>query len=154
MADTAEARLTALGVELPVPPAPAASYIPTVATGQLVFVSGQVSILAGGAKYVGKLGREHGVEDGQKAARICASNILANLKAALGDLARVKRIVKLTGFVNCTPDFTDPHRVINGCSDFLIEVLGERGKHARSAIGMASLPLGAAVEVEAIVEVA
>jgi enamine deaminase RidA (YjgF/YER057c/UK114 family) len=153
MAETAEARLTALGVHLPIPPAPAASYIPTVTVGQLLYVSGQVSIL-GDEKYVGKLGREHGVEDGQKAARICAINILAQLKAALGDLERVKRIVKLTGFVNCMPDFTDPHRVINGCSDFLIEVLGERGKHSRSAVGMASLPLGAAVEVEVIVEVA
>lgn len=154
MAETAETRLAALGVVLPVPPAPAASYVPTVATGALLFVSGQVSILPGGDKYVGKLGREHGVEEGQKAARICAINILAQLKAALGDLEKVKRIVKLTGFVNCMPDFTDPHRVVNGCSDFLIEVLGERGKHARSAVGMATLPLGAAVEVEVIVEVA
>lgn len=154
MAETAEARLTKLGIDLPVPAAPAASYIPTMAVGQLLYVSGQVSILPGGDRYVGKLGREHGVEDGQKAARICAINILAQIKAALGDLENVKRIVKLTGFVNCTPDFTDPHRVINGCSDFLIEVLGERGKHARSAVGVATLPLGSAVEVEAIVEVA
>ena len=108
----------------------------------------------GGDKFIGKLGREYDVEEGQKAARICAINILANLKAALGDLEKVKRIVKLTGFVNCAPDFTDPHKVINGCSDFLIEVLGERGKHSRSAIGVATLPLGAAVEVEAIVEIA
>ena len=153
MAETAETRLAALGVMLPEPPAPAASYIPTLAVGTLVFVSGQVSIL-GEEKYVGKLGREHGVEDGQKAARISAINILAQLKVALGDLEKVKRIVKLVGFVNCTPEFTDPHRVMNGCSDFLIEVLGERGKHARSAVGVATLPLGAAVEVEAIVEVA
>ena len=153
MADNAEARLAALHVVLPVPPAPAASYIPTVTVAKLVFVSGQVSIL-GDQKYVGKLGREHGVEDGQKAARLCAINILAQIKAALGDLEKIKRIVKLTGFVNCMPDFTDPHRVMNGCSDFLIEVLGERGKHSRSAVGVATLPLGAAVEVEAIVEVA
>ena len=153
MAETAEARLTALGVTLPDPPTPAASYIPTLATGQLVFVSGQVSILPDGDKVVGKLGREHGIEEGQKAARICAINILAQLKVALGDLDKVKRIVKLTGFVNCTPDFTDAHRVMNGCSDFLIEVLGERGRHARSAVGVATLPLGVAVEVEAIVEV-
>ena len=153
MADNAEARLTALHVVLPVPPAPAASYIPTVTVAKLVFVSGQVSIL-GDQKYVGKLGREHGVEDGQKAARLCAINILAQIKAALGDLEKIKRIVKLVGFVNCMPDFTDPHRVMNGCSDFLIEVLGERGKHSRSAVGVATLPLGAAVEVEAIVEVA
>jgi enamine deaminase RidA (YjgF/YER057c/UK114 family) len=153
MAETAETRLTALGVDLPVPPAPAASYVPTLASGQLLFVSGQISVL-GKEKYVGKLGREFGVEDGQKAARLCAINILAQLKAALGDLARVKRVVKLTGFVNATPDFTDPHQVMNGCSDFLIAVLGERGKHSRSAVGMATLPLGVAVEVEAIVETA
>ena len=152
MAETAETRLAALGVVLPEPPAPAASYIPTLAVGGLIFVSGQVSIL-GEEKYVGKLGREHGVEEGQKAARISAINILAQLKVALGDLEKVKRIVKLTGFVNCTPDFTEAHRVMNGCSDFLIEVLGERGKHTRSAVGVATLPLGAAVEVEAIVEV-
>ncbi len=154
MAETAETRLAALGVDLPEPPVPAASYVPTLATGQLLFVSGQISSLPGGEKHTGKLGRELSVEDGQKAARICAINILANLKAALGDLDKVRRIVKLTGFVNCTPDFTDPHRVINGCSDFLIEVLGERGKHSRSAVGVATLPLGVAVEVEAIVEVA
>ncbi len=154
MAETAEARLAALGVVLPQPPVPAASYIPTMSTGQLVFVSGQVSNLPDGEKHVGKLGREFSVEDGQKAARVCAINILANLKAALGDLEKVKRIVKLTGFVNATPDFTDPHRVMNGCSDFIIEVLGERGRHSRSAVGVATLPLGVAVEVEAIVEVA
>ncbi len=154
MADTAEARLAALGVALPVPPAPAASYIPTLAVGQLVFVSGQVSILPGGDKHVGKLGHDLAIDDGKKAARVCAINILAQLKVALGDLDKVKRIVKLTGFVNCTPDFTDPHQVMNGCSDFIIEVLGERGRHARSAVGVATLPLGVAVEVEAIVEVA
>ncbi len=154
MAETAEARLAAMGVTLPTPPAPAASYIPTLKTGQLVFVSGQVSILPGGDKHVGKLGHDLGVEEGQTAARVCAINILANLKAALGDLEKIKRVVKLTGFVNCTPDFTEPHLVMNGCSDFLIEVLGERGKHSRSAVGVASLPLGVAVEVEAIVEVA
>ncbi len=153
MAETAEDRLAALGVTLPVPPAPAASYVPTVTTGGLIFVSGQISVF-GDEKYVGKLGREYAVEDGQKAARVSAINILAQLKVALGDLDRVKRVVKLTGFVNCTPDFTDVHLVINGCSDFLIAVLGERGKHARSAVGMVSLPLGVAVEVEAIVEVA
>ena len=153
MAQTAEARLAELEIVLPAPSAPAASYVPTMATGQLLFVSGQVSIL-GKEKYVGKLGREHGIEGGFKAARVCAISILAQLKAALGDLERVKRIVKLTGFVNCTPDFTEPHKVVNGCSDLLIEVLGERGRHARSAIGVATLPLDATVEVEVIVEVA
>ncbi len=153
MAETAESRLAELEIVLPAPSAPAASYVPTVATGRLIFVSGQVSIL-GSEKYVGKLGREHGIEGGFKAARVCAISLLAQLKAALGDLEKIKRIVKLTGFVNCTPDFTEPHKVVNGCSDLLIEVLGERGRHARSAIGVATLPLDATVEVEAIVEVA
>ena len=154
MADTVEARLKALGIVLPVPPAPAANYIPTVTTGRLIFVSGQVSILPGGAKFLGKVGRDVTVEQGAEAGRICAINILANLKAALGDLGKIGRMVKLTGFVNSAPDFTEPHKCVNGCSDLLTDVLGERGKHSRSAIGVATLPLGAAVEVEAIAELA
>jgi len=153
MAETAESRLKSLGIELPAVPPPAANYVPTVRVGNLLFVSGQVSN-APGAKFVGKLGQNMTVEQGQQAARACAINLIANFKAATGDLERVKRIVKLTGFVNCTPDFEDAHKVINGCSDLLTEVFGERGKHARSAVGMASLPLGFAVEVEAIAEVA
>ncbi len=152
MAENPEAVLNSLGIELPAVPAPAANYVPSVRSGALLFVSGQVSI-GPGAKFIGKLGRDMTVEEGQKAARICAINILANIKGALGSLDNVARIVKLTGFVNCTLEFDEPHKVINGCSDLLTEVLGARGKHARSAIGMASLPLGAAVEVEAIVEV-
>jgi enamine deaminase RidA (YjgF/YER057c/UK114 family) len=152
MAENPEAVLKSLGIELPAVPAPAANYVPSVRSGALLFVSGQVSI-GPGAKFIGKLGRDMTVEEGQKAARICAINILANIKGALGSLDNIARIVKLTGFVNCTLEFDEPHKVINGCSDLLTEVLGARGKHARSAIGMASLPLGAAVEVEAIVEV-
>jgi enamine deaminase RidA (YjgF/YER057c/UK114 family) len=152
MAENAEAVLKSLGIELPAVPAPAANYVPSVRSGALLFVSGQVSI-GPGAKFIGKLGRDMTVEEGQKAARVCAINILANIKGALGSLDKVARIVKLTGFVNCTLEFDEPHKVINGCSDLLTEVLGARGKHARSAVGMASLPLGAAVEVEAIVEV-
>jgi len=152
MAENAEAVLKSLGIELPPVPAPAANYVPSVRSGALLFVSGQVSI-GPGAKFIGKLGRDMTVEEGQKAARVCAINILANIKGALGSLDKVARIVKLTGFVNCTLEFDEPHKVINGCSDLLTEVLGARGKHARSAVGMASLPLGAAVEVEAIVEV-
>jgi enamine deaminase RidA (YjgF/YER057c/UK114 family) len=154
MPENPETRLKSLGITLPVPPAPQASYVPTVTVGNLLFISGQISFLPGGEEYAGKLGREYGVEEGRKAGRVCGINLLANIKAALGDLGRVKRIVKLTGFVNTMPDFTEPHLCINGCSDLLIEVLGERGKHARSAIGMATLPRGAAVEVEAIVEIA
>jgi enamine deaminase RidA (YjgF/YER057c/UK114 family) len=152
MAENPEAVLKSLGIDLPAVPAPAANYVPSVRSGALLFVSGQVSI-GPGAKFIGKLGRDMTVEEGQKAARVCAINILANIKGALGSLDKVARIVKLTGFVNCTLEFDEPHKVINGCSDLLTEVLGARGKHARSAVGMASLPLGAAVEVEAIVEV-
>lgn len=153
MAETAESRLKALGIELHALPAPAANYVPWVRVGSLLFVSGQVSG-APGTTIKGKLGHTMTVEEGQKAARVCAVNILAVLKDAVGDFAKLKRVVKLTGFVNCTPDFEDAHKVINGCSDLLTDVLGERGKHARSAIGMASLPLGFAVEVEAIAELA
>jgi enamine deaminase RidA (YjgF/YER057c/UK114 family) len=152
MAESPESILKKLGIDLPPVAAPAANYVPSVRTGSLLFVSGQVSIWSGG-RFVGKLGHDLTVEQGQQAARVCAINILANLKGSLGSLDKVARIVKLVGFVNCTPDFADPHKVVNGCSDLLTEVLGDRGKHARSAIGMASLPLGAAVEAEAIVEI-
>jgi len=153
MADAAEAKLSSLGIELPPIPAPAANYVPSVKTGSLLFISGQVSMNAG-AKFTGKLGLDVDVETGHKAARVCAINLLANMKAALGSLDRVARVVKLTGFVNSTLEFSEPHKVVNGCSDLITEVLGERGKHARSAVSVASLPLNAAVEVEAIVEIA
>lgn len=153
MAESAEAVLKRLGIELPPMAAPQANYVPSVQTGNLLFVSGQVSIGPGG-RFVGKIGKTLSVEEGQQAARLCAINILANLKASLGSLDRVGRIVKLVGFVNCAPEFSEPHKVINGCSDLLTEVLGARGKHARSAVGMATLPLDAAVEVEVIVEIA
>ena len=149
-----EARLKSLGIELPAVPTPAANYVPSVISGKLIFVSGQVSIAADGTKYLGKVGGGVSVEEGQKAARVCAINILANLKGALGDLEKVVRIVKVTGFVNAVADFTEPQLVVNGASDLLTEVLGERGKHARSAIGVATLPRGVAVEVEAIAEIA
>jgi enamine deaminase RidA (YjgF/YER057c/UK114 family) len=152
MAESAESILKKLGIELPPVPAPAANYVPSVRTGNLLFVSGQVSIWSG-ARFVGKLGKDLSIEQGQQAARVCAINILANLKASLGSLDKVARIVKLVGFVNSTLEFNDAHKVVNGCSDLLTEVLGERGKHARSAVSMASLPLGAAVEAEAIVEI-
>lgn len=154
MAETAESRLAALGITLAAPPAPQAAYIPTVLTGNQLFVSGQISALPGGPSFIGKVGREYTVEQGREAARICAISLLATFKAALGDLEKVGRIIKLTGFVNSIAEFNDAHLVMNGCSEFLIEILGERGRHARSAISVASLPRGAAVEVEAIVEVA
>jgi enamine deaminase RidA (YjgF/YER057c/UK114 family) len=154
MTNEIDSRLQALGIELPAPPPPAANYVPTVTSGKLVFVSGQVPMTKDGVKFVGKLGREFSVAEGQQAARICAINVLGALKAALGDLGRVARVVKVVGFVNAVPDFTEPHKVVNGASDLITEILGDRvGKHARSAVGMGTLPLGVAVEIEAIVEI-
>jgi len=148
-----EARLQELGVNLPTPPAPVASYVPFVIVGSLVHVSGQVSVDAsGGIK--GKLGRDIEVEEGQAAARLCGLNLLAQVKAACGgDLDRVKRVVKLNGFVNVTPDFSPIPQVMNGCSDLMVSVFGDLGKHARSAVGQANLPLDFAVEVDGIFEI-
>jgi len=155
MAGEIEARLKELGIVLPAPGKPAANYVPYVVTGKLLFISGQVPMTAEGVKFVGKVGREYSIEEGQQAARICAINVLGVAKAALGDLERIQRIVKVVGFVNATPDFPDAHKVVNGGSDLFTEVLGEaRGKHARSAVGMGTLPLGVAVEIEAIAEIA
>ncbi len=149
-----EARLQELGVSLPTPPAPVASYVPFVQAGGLVHISGQVSIdAAGGVK--GKLGAGLSLEQGQAAARLCGLNLLAQLRAACGgDLDRVKRVVKLGGFVNVAPDFDPIPAVVNGCSDLMVEVFGEAGRHARSAVGVANLPLGFAVEVDGIFEIA
>ncbi len=145
--------LTDLGVTLPDAPAPAANYVPAVQTGNLVFVSGQISMNADGM-IKGRLGDDMSVEDGARAARQCAINLLAQVRAACGgDIDRLKRVVKLTGFVNCTPDFGDQPAIINGASDFLVEALGEAGRHSRSAVG-AVLPFGVAVEIEGIFEVA
>jgi enamine deaminase RidA (YjgF/YER057c/UK114 family) len=150
-----ELRLKALGIELPMPGKPAANYVPFVITGNLLFVSGQVPNSPEGVKFVGKVGREYSLEEGQQAARLCAVNVLGVMKAAVGDLERIQRVVKVVGFVNAVPDFTDVHKVVNGGSDLITEVLGEaRGKHARSAVGMGTLPLGVAVEIEAIAEIA
>ncbi len=147
-----ENRLTELGIELPNPPLPVASYVPFVISGNLVHISGQISIAPdGGIK--GKLG-DLSIEEGQKAARLCGLNLIAQLKAACGgNLDRVVRIVKLGGFVNAKPDFDPIPAVINGCSDLMVEVFGDKGKHARSAVGVANLPLGYAVEVDGIFEI-
>ena len=143
--------LAKLGITLPPPGAPAGSYVPFVTVGNLVFLSGQVAREAGQMKYTGKVGRDLTVEQGQDAARLCANNLLAQLKVAcLGDLDRVERCVRLSGFVNCAPDFLEHPKVINGASDFMMKVFGERGQHARTAIGVSSLPLDSAVEVEAV----
>ncbi len=149
-----EARLTELGVTLPTPPAPVASYVPFTIVGALVHVSGQVSMDgAGGAK--GRVGAGLSLEDGQAAARICGLNLIAQVKAACGgDLDRVRRVVKLNGFVNVTPDFDAIPAVVNGCSNLMVDVFGDIGRHARSAVGVANLPLGFAVEVDGVFEIA
>ena len=154
MTDTAEQRLAALGIDLPKAAAPAANYVPYMRTGNLLFTAGQLPLKAGHLIATGLLGQDLDATKGQEAARQCAINILAQAKAALGDLEKIARIVKITVFVASTPDFTTQHLVANGASDLLVAVFGERGKHARSAVGVASLPLNAPVEIEAIIEVA
>lgn len=149
-----DARLKELGIELPVPAKPVANYVGWVRTGNLVFTAGQVPLKEGKFEYQGKVGRDVSVEDGAKAARLCAINILAQVKDACGgDLDRVRRCVKVLGFVNGTPEFADQPKVINGASDLIVEVFGERGKHARSAVGSGSLPVNVSVEVEGVFEV-
>lgn len=145
--------LRSLGITLPSPPAPAGSYVPVVVSGNLAFVAGQIPVEADQVKFRGKVGKDLPVEAGQQAARLCMVNALAQLKAALGSLDRIERAVKVTGFVNCAPDFTEQPRVINGSSDLLVQVFGEKGKHARAAVGVSSLPMDSAVEVEFIVEI-
>jgi enamine deaminase RidA (YjgF/YER057c/UK114 family) len=154
MAGNIEKRLAELGIALPTPPAPIANYVPTALSGHLLFCSGQVSTAPGGKAMKGKLGADVSIEQGQEAARICAINLLAQAKAALGDLDRVKRCVRLGGFINCEPNFAQLALVMNGASDLMVEVFGDGGRHARSTIGVAELPGDAAVEVEAIFEVA
>ena len=150
-----DARLKQLGIVLPSPPAPAANYVPFVVSRGLAFIAGQVPFVDGKAQFVGKLGKDFTVEQGQQAARLCAINILAQVRAACGgDLGRVVRCVRVGGFVNCTPEFIDQPKVVNGASDLLVAVLGDAGKHARFAVGAPSLPLGVAVEVGATFEIA
>ncbi|MCK0210025.1 RidA family protein [Starkeya koreensis] len=153
MSGTVEAKLAALGIVLPVAAAPVANYVPSVTSGNLLWISGQISVVNG--KFLaGKLGGEADIEAGRAAARQCAINLISQIKAALGDLDRVKRVVKLVGFVNAAPDFTDVPKVVNGASDLFVEVFGDAGRHARSAVGVASLPFDVSVEVEAVIEFA
>lgn len=150
-----DSRLAELGLVLPTPVAAVANYLPFVISGSQVFVSGQLPLLDGKVAVTGRLGAEIGLEDGQNAARLCAINLLAQARAAAGgDLDRVTRLVRLGGFVASTADFTDHPKVINGASDLMVAVLGDAGRHARAAVGVASLPLDAAVEIEALFELA
>ena len=153
MSDMIEARLAELGITLPAAAAPAANYVPFMRSGNLLFTAGQLPLADGALTATGLLGRDLDTDQGREAARRCAVNILAQVKAALGDLGRIRRLVKLTVFVASHPDFTEQHLVANGASDLLATVLGDRGRHARSAVGTAALPLNAPVEVEAILEV-
>lgn len=151
MSSKIEQRLAELGITLPAPGAPGGNYVPYVIVGNLVFMAGQVAREAGRMKFTGKVGTQLSVEAGAQAARLCAVNLLAQLKAACGgDLDRVERCVRVGGFVNSPPDFLEHPKVINGASDLLVEVFGERGQHARTAVGVAALPMDSAVEVEAV----
>ena len=153
MAGAIEQRLSDLGIDLPSAPQPAGSYVQHYTSGNLVFVAGQIPFWNGELKFQGKVGHDFSIEEGQEAAKICALNIIAQVKDAIGDLDKVVRIVKLSGFVNCPTDFADHPKVINGASDLMGEVFGEKGKHTRIALGAGSLPLNVAVEIDAIVEV-
>ncbi len=150
---SAEERAKELGLDLSSVPAPVANYVPSVRTGNLVFLSGQGPRRPEGGMVKGKVGSELTVEEGYAAARLVAIGLLSALRAETGSLDKVKRVVKLLGMVNAAPDFAEQPQVINGASDLLVDVFGDRGKHARSAVGMGSLPMGIAVEIEMIVEV-
>ena len=155
MAGKIDARLHELGITLPTPPAPVASYVPYVISGKQIFTSGQITVAPEGIKYVGTVGKDISLEDGKAAARLCAINVIAQIKAACGgDLDKVKRCVKVVVFINAAPGVTQHPEVANGASDLIGDVFGDAGKHARSAVGAGSLPRGVACEVEAIFEIA
>jgi enamine deaminase RidA (YjgF/YER057c/UK114 family) len=152
MSGRIEARLKELGIALPTAAAPAANYVPFVVTGNLVFVSGQLPFENGQLRHKGIVGAGVSVEDAHAAARLCALNLIVQVKAAVGDLDKVARVVKLGGFVASAPTFIDQPKVVNGASDLMVEVFGEPGRHARAAVGVASLPLGVAVEIDGVFE--
>jgi enamine deaminase RidA (YjgF/YER057c/UK114 family) len=155
MAGRIDARLAELGIDLPEAPAPVASYLPYVITGNLVVVSGQVTFLNGELKYVGRLGKDLSAEDGIEATRLCALNVLAQLRAACdGDLDKVRQVVRLNAFFNSTPDFLDHPKVMNSASDLMAEIFGEAGRHTRVGVGVSSLPLGVPAELDGIFEIA
>jgi enamine deaminase RidA (YjgF/YER057c/UK114 family) len=149
----AEKRITELGIELPQPSSPVANYVNAVRTGNLLFLSGKGPNLPEGGYVTGKVGQDLTIEEGRAAARLVGISQLAVLKAELGDLNKVKRVIKVLGMVNCGPDFTEQPQVINGFSDLMVEVFGDKGKHARSAVGMNALPSNIAVEIELIIEI-
>jgi enamine deaminase RidA (YjgF/YER057c/UK114 family) len=149
-----EDRLQHLNITLPTPPKPAGSYIPVVITGNLAFVSGQIPMQDGKVLYTGKVPSEKSIEEAQAAAKLCGINLLAQLKANLGSLDRITKIVRVSGFVNCTPEFSEHPKIINAASDMFYEIFGERGKHSRIAVGVASLPLNSTVEIDMTVEFA
>ena len=148
-----DTRLESLGIIVPAAAAPAGNYVPAVLSGRLLFVSGQLPLLEGKPAHLGALGRDVDLDTGIAAARLCGLNIVAQARAALGDLDRVARVVKLNGYVSTSPDFTDQPKVLNGASDLMVEIFGDKGVHARAAVGVAALPLGVPVEVEAILEI-
>jgi enamine deaminase RidA (YjgF/YER057c/UK114 family) len=148
-----EAKLSQMGLKLPAAARPVANYVPAVRSGNLVFLSGHGPVLDDGSLITGKVGPDLTLDEGYNAARQVALILLASLKSEIGDLDKVRRVVKLLGMVNCTPDFADQPRVINGASDLLVEIFGEKGRHARSAVGMNALPMNIAVEIEMIVEI-
>ncbi|MHA7970944.1 RidA family protein [Rhizobium sp. CAU 1783] len=155
MSDTIDSRLQAMGITLPEAAAPAANYVPYVISGNLLYLSGQLPIEGGKVAVTGLVGSDVQLADAQRAAELCAINILAQARSALaGDLSRIVRVIKLNGFVASAPGFVEQHLVINGASNLIAGVLGEAGKHARAAVGMAALPLNAAVEIDAILEIA
>jgi len=145
-------KIKSIGINIPIPPTPAGSYIPVVKTGNLLYVSGQIPLEDGKIAFTGKV-TDANIETAQKSARLCAINILAQLKKELGDLGKISRFVRLSGFVNSVPEFTQHPKVINAASDLLYEIFGEYGKHTRIAVGVSSLPLDAMTEIDAIVEI-
>ena len=154
MAGQIKSRLRELGIDLPGAAAPAANYVPFVITGNQLWISGQLPFRDGKVQHQGKIGTDLTAEDGIAAARLCGLNIIAQAEAAVGDLDHIRRIIKLGGFVNAAPDFTDHPKVINGASDMIVEVFGDAGRHARFALGASGLPLNAAVEIDAVIEIA
>lgn len=149
-----EQRLREAGIELPSASTPAANYIPWMVVGRLLFVAGQIPVYNGERRYIGRVGAEYGIPEGREAAKICAMNLLAQAKAAVGDLGRISRVVKLGGFVQCTPEFDQHPQVINAASELMIAAFGDAGRHTRTAVGAPSLPFGVAVEIDAIFELA